>query len=365
MARWRAWLIVAVTVMLAWGIRGQHGHERGAAFVGAAAGLALAAVTGRERWVWAALWGSLGFALGGTISYGQFIGGALDGSRPAVAALIGTGLLWGALGGGALAWGYRASRPWERALLAAILVAAWACLEGPLSATLDTGGLRSRGLLLASFSVVVIGLVAYYTVARRDLVIRRLALAGALGLGAGFLVGPQWLAWGPLSGWGIDWWKWMEHTIGLLGGLALAWGAFGLPPAAPPPLAPWHRWAAFGWLLIGIPMWLWANNLVYWWWERRAVSEVVVGMVGMAWLIVLAMYLTVGAARARAGRWFQHPWSPQDLRGLYLAFLWFGTATAVAKTWLPQPWGPTQTVFVGCAVVLTGLVVETPAKGRS
>lgn len=365
MARWRAWTIVAVTVMLAWGIRGQHGHERGAAFVGAAAGLALAAVTGRERWVWAALWGSLGFALGGTISYGQFIGRALDGSWPAAAALIGTGLVWGAFGGGALGWGYQASRPWERALTAAGLVAAWVCLDGPLSATLDAGGLRSRGLLLASFSVVVVGLVGYYAVVRRDLVIRRLALAGALGLGAGFLVAPQWLVWGPLSGWEMDWWKWMEHTIGLLGGLALAWGASGLPPAAPPPLARWHRWAAFGWLLIGIPMWLWANNLVYWWWERRAVSDAVVGVVGLAWLIVLAAYLTVGAARARAGRWFQHPWSPQDLQGLYLAFLWFGTATAVAKTWLPQPWGPTQTVFVGCAVVLTGLVVQAPAKARS
>ena len=365
MARWRAWLIVAVTVMLAWGIRGQHGHERGAAFVGAAAGLALAAVTGRERWVWAALWGSLGFALGGAISYGQFVGRALDGSWPATAALIGTGALWGCLGGGALGWGYRAASPGERARLAAGLVVAWWWLDGPLSATLDLGGLRSRGLLLANFSVVVLGLFGYYAVYRRDLVIRRLSLATALGLGAGFLVAPPWLAWGPLSGWAMDWWKWMEHTIGLLGGFALAWGVFGLPAAAPAPLSRWHRWAAFGWLFIGVPMWLWANNLVYWWWERRAVSDMVVGLVGMAWLIVLALYLTVGAARVRSGRWFQHPWSPRALRGLCLALIWFGTATAVAKTWLPQPWGSTQTIFVGCAVVLTGLLTAGPERARS
>ena len=172
--RWRAWLIVAITVMLAWGIRGQHGHERGAAFVGAAAGLALAAVTGLERWVWAAFWGSLGFAVGGALGYGWLVGETLGGSAPALVGLVGAGALWGALGGGALAWGFQPGRPRERLFMAALIGVAWACLDGPLSLVGPPSGVVRHAIALTAFAALVLALVGYYAGYRRDPRIRRL-----------------------------------------------------------------------------------------------------------------------------------------------------------------------------------------------
>ncbi len=349
---------MAVTVMLAWGIRGQHGHERGAAFVGAAAGLALAAATGVERWVWAALWGSLGFAVGGAVGYGWLVGATLHGSTPALVGLISAGALWGALGGGALGWGYRVGRPRERLFMAALIGVAWGCLDGPLSMQ---GGALRRVIALTAFAGLVCALLGYYVGYRREAGIRRLVLAGAVGWGVGFPLGARWLAWGPALGWSVDWWKWMEHTIGLTGGLALAWGVLRAPWPTPAPLAPWQRWCSCWWFFVGLPAWLWANNFVYWWHERRIITGVTVGVLAVVcWVFVVGAYL-VGASRVRTGVGFQRPWSPAALRGLCLGFVWLGTATAVAKTWLPQPWGPTQTVFVGCAVALTGLLTVKPS----
>ena len=37
--------VVALAMTLAWGLRGQHGHEKGSALAGAMVGLSLAAVT--------------------------------------------------------------------------------------------------------------------------------------------------------------------------------------------------------------------------------------------------------------------------------------------------------------------------------
>lgn len=364
MARWRATLIVGLTVMLAWGIRGQHGHERGAAFVGASLGMALAAVTGAERWAWAAIWGSLGFALGGTISYGWLVSDTLGGSLPGLIGLLSVGACWGALGAGALGWGFRVSRPHERVILATLLGLAWICLDLPLAAMVSAAGVAQRALVLASFAVLVGLLLAYYVIRRRSPAIGRLAAAGAIGWAIGFPLGGCWLAIGPALGWPIDWWKWMEHTIGLCGGLAVAWGALRDPAWQPFPLSRWQRWMAFGWLYLVIPSWLWANNLRYWWMERKVMSSTGAGMLGALWILGIVAYVVLGAACVRAGIRFREPWSPARLRWLCLGVIWLGTVTAIAKTWVPQPWGSTQTVFIGMALVLTGLLVW-PSRGRA
>lgn len=362
MARWRAWLIVGLTAMLAWGIRGQHGHERGAAFVGAALGMALAAVTGAERWAWAAVWGSLGFAIGGTVSYGWLVSDTLNGSLPALLGLISVGACWGALGAGALGWGFQASRPRERIVVAGLLGLAWLGLDLPLSSMLSATGVAQRAILLAAFAGLVGLLIGYAVVYRRRPAIGRLAAAGAVGWGLGFPLGSQWLAIGPSLGWPIDWWKWMEHTIGLCGGLAVAWSVWRDPSWRPMPLSAWQRWAAVGWLLLVIPSWLWANNLRYWWVERKVMSWSGVGLLSALWVIGLVTYAGWGALRVRAGAGFRAPWSPARLRGLCLGVIWIGTVTAIAKTWVPQPWASTQTGFVLLAAALTGLLAW-PSRG--
>ncbi len=108
--RWREVAVVALSMALAWGLRGQHGHERGSALVGAMAGLALAAVTGGSRWIGAAVIGSLSFAIGGSLSYGRFVHLAYHGFLEAILSLDLIGFAWGGLGSLGLGHGLALTR---------------------------------------------------------------------------------------------------------------------------------------------------------------------------------------------------------------------------------------------------------------
>lgn len=76
----RRWALVFVGMALAtaWAIRGQFGHEQGAAWAGAIGGLALVLVSGRKDWynkaVMVALASAVGWGAGGMISYGKVVG---------------------------------------------------------------------------------------------------------------------------------------------------------------------------------------------------------------------------------------------------------------------------------------------------
>ena len=71
-------LVVAMSLATAWAIRGQFGHEQGAAWAGAIGGLALVVVGKRKDWhakmVLIALASALGWGAGGMISYGVVVG---------------------------------------------------------------------------------------------------------------------------------------------------------------------------------------------------------------------------------------------------------------------------------------------------
>ena len=72
----RIWMFVLLTglsVSIGWGIRGQFGHEYGAALPGALGGMVVALLSGREDWRrrvhFFAVLGAIGFAFGGSMSY--------------------------------------------------------------------------------------------------------------------------------------------------------------------------------------------------------------------------------------------------------------------------------------------------------
>jgi hypothetical protein len=104
-------LAVALSLALGWGIRGNYGHETGAMLPGALAAIAACLASGRADWrarvPFFALFGALGWAFGGSISYMQVIGYTHSGHLPSqlygFAALFLIGFLWGALGGGGTA----------------------------------------------------------------------------------------------------------------------------------------------------------------------------------------------------------------------------------------------------------------------
>lgn len=66
-------LLIAISLSIGWGIRGNFGHEAGAMIAGALSALAVAIVSGREDWrrrvLYFGLFGGLGWGFGGSISY--------------------------------------------------------------------------------------------------------------------------------------------------------------------------------------------------------------------------------------------------------------------------------------------------------
>jgi len=104
-------LLVALSLSIGWGIRGNYGHETGAMFPGAIAAIAACLLSGRADWrervVYFAFFGAFGWAFGGSISYMQVIGYTHSGHLPSqaygFAGLFVIGFLWGSLGGGGTA----------------------------------------------------------------------------------------------------------------------------------------------------------------------------------------------------------------------------------------------------------------------
>ncbi|MBX9790903.1 MAG: hypothetical protein K2Y37_18445 [Pirellulales bacterium] len=101
-------LLVALSLSIGWGVRGNWGHEFGAMIPGALAALAAVVCSGRDDWYrrapYFAFLGAVGWSFGGTISYMQVIGFTHNGEHAGsvlygFACLFVIGFLWGAPGG--------------------------------------------------------------------------------------------------------------------------------------------------------------------------------------------------------------------------------------------------------------------------
>lgn len=95
---WPAMLFTALAGGMAWGIRGQYGHETGAMIAGLLVSLVLALLFCTDRRpvsvARAVAWGTVAMGIGGTMTYGQTVGLTQD------AALVGNwaALRWGMIG---------------------------------------------------------------------------------------------------------------------------------------------------------------------------------------------------------------------------------------------------------------------------
>lgn len=198
-------LLVGLSLALGWGIRGNYGHEIGAMVPGALAAIAACLLSGRSDWqarvLFFALFGALGWAFGGSISYMQVIGYTHSGHPPSqlygFAALFLIGFLWGALGGGGTALPAVLDRQRLEGLFPALLVAFVAVsvpeiVTGLIDTTTNDGAMkRQDGPLYWLDSdwlpavAVVVAMLAY------DLVDQRFARCGELLLlgASGALVG--------------------------------------------------------------------------------------------------------------------------------------------------------------------------------
>jgi hypothetical protein len=100
-------LLCGLSLSIGWGIRGNFGHSHGAMIPGALAAIAAAIIAGREDWWRRAgmfgMFGAIGWAFGGRMSYMQVIAYTHSGHWPSqlygYACLCVIGFLWAALGG--------------------------------------------------------------------------------------------------------------------------------------------------------------------------------------------------------------------------------------------------------------------------
>ena len=266
---WLAMVLAAAAGGLGWGIRGQYGHETGAMIPGLLVALVLVFLfcprTSSLRAARVVAMTAVAFSFGGAMTYGQTVGLTHDvelrGNWPALGwgmlGLFVKGGIWIGLGGAFLGMGLSARRyrPLEIMCLlfsmtGLLFVGLYLVNEpfNPSEKTLpnfyfsdhwdwepDKTDLRPRREQWGGLLFALLGLMAYLSWIKKDLLARNMAFWGIVAGGCGFTLGQSvqaFHAWNaesfgsrPFAG--IDrymnWWNMMEIFFGFVlgGGLAL------------------------------------------------------------------------------------------------------------------------------------------------
>ena len=267
---WVTILLSGMAGAMAWGIRGQYGHETGAMIAGVLVGFTLVLLHGRElsslisaRSI--ALF-ALGISVGGCMTYGQTVGLTHDGPlvgnseayRWGMLGLAVKGGVWWAFGGAMFGMGLsgKAYRPLELLLLfaamtAALFVGVW-LLNSPFEPAekllpklyfsdqwywepdVDKPRRERWGGLVAAFGVLLV----YLGPIKRDWLGMSLGLWGLLGGALGFPAGQAIQAYNAWHGDWIrslptasftqffNWWNMMETTFGFVAGAIVGFGCW-------------------------------------------------------------------------------------------------------------------------------------------
>ena len=131
-------IVVALSLSIGWGVRGNFGHEYGAMLPGVLSGIAACILSGREDWrarvPYFAFFGALGWAFGGSMSYMKVVGYTESGHLPTQIygffGLFAGGFLWAAMGGAGTSFAAVEERDRISELFKPLcwVLAAWACL---------------------------------------------------------------------------------------------------------------------------------------------------------------------------------------------------------------------------------------------
>ena len=277
--QWLSILIVAMSLATAWAIRGQFGHEQGAAWAGAIGGLALIMVSNRKDWynkmVLVALASAIGWGAGGMISYGVVVGyGRADNFINAfygLSMLFVIGALFGLLGGGLVGLVLDSTKNNK---------VKW----GSLMAEMVAGGLLGYFFLVEqigfkmtpprseAWSIILgAGLAMLWYMARekRNSAIR-VAIITAIGGGFGFAFGNFLQVIGNVMEIQFNMWNVMEYSIGFFGGSAMAYGVYSSKwPVDETLPKKWVNRAALFIIVILIPLIIYRESLAYEYFMKR------------------------------------------------------------------------------------------------
>ena len=254
---------------MAWGIRGQYGHETGAMIAGLLVSLSLALLLcphGPSLQVARAVaWGTLAMGIGGSMTYGQTVGlthnpgmvGRWDALGWGLLGLAIKGGLWISFAGAFLGMGLGGRRYRGAEVFGILIGMSCLCWMGirlvnepydPAHRILPkiyfsadwrwepNAQLKPRREVWGGYLFALIGLLSYLGLVRKDPLAVRLAGWGFLGGAIGFPFGQcfqAFHAWNPevfRTGLGaplepvMNWWNWMETIFGMTMGGALALG---------------------------------------------------------------------------------------------------------------------------------------------
>ncbi len=232
---WISIFIVGLAMGTAWAIRGQFGHEPGAAWAAGIGALALVLVSRRKDWyknaLMIALSSAVGWGAGGIISYGIVVGYGRStdflNAAYGLEMLFVIGGLFGLLGGGLVGLTLQSSA--EKKVK-------WAAMLAEMIA----GGILVHSFLIDQLEYLMTpprseawaiclgaGLAMLWHMARNQYnSALRVAFFSAMGAGFGFAFGNFLQILGNVLDINFNMWNVMEYNIGFWGGSAMAYGVF-------------------------------------------------------------------------------------------------------------------------------------------
>lgn len=230
-----ALLIAGMSLGTAWAIRGQFGHEQGAAWAGGIGGLSIVLIAKRKDWYAKAfqltLASAAGWGIGGIISYGKVVGfarGLEFGNVYYGFLMLGIiGGLFGLIGGGLFGLTLASSREkpvqWPQLITemtAGAIIFYYLLIE-------ELGWLMTppRSEAWAACLGMTVALF-WYMIRHKQHSAMRVAIFAGLGGGFGFAFGNFLQVMGSVSGIHFNFWNVMEYSIGFFGGTGMAYGTF-------------------------------------------------------------------------------------------------------------------------------------------
>jgi len=266
-------IIAGMSLATAWAIRGQFGHEQGAAWAGGIGSLSIILLAKRADWytkgVKAAFAGAVGWGLGGMMSYGAIVGYGRGiefvNVYYGLLMLLIIGGLYGFIGGGlfglVLADNKAKKVRWHQVVI-----------------EMAVGGLifyyfivEQLGLLMTPPRSEAWGVCAgmgiallYYMVRTRQHGAMRVAVFAGLGGGFGFAFGNFLQVLGNVAEISFNMWNVMEYSLGFFGGVGMAYGTFtsSWPKEEPIKLKNSNLIIPLVGLVLLIPFFVWQQSFI-------------------------------------------------------------------------------------------------------
>nr|WP_295930760.1 hypothetical protein [uncultured Dyadobacter sp.] len=230
-----ALLVAGISLGTAWAIRGQFGHEQGAAWAGGIGGLSIVLLAKRRDWYARAfqltLASAAGWGVGGIISYGKVVGFArgleFGNVYYGFLMLFIIGGLFGLIGGGLFGLTLASSKEkpiqWPQLIIemtVGAIIFYYLLIE-------ELGWLMTPPRSEAWAACVGMTIAMFwYMIRNKQHSAIRLAIFAGLGGGFGFAFGNFLQVMGNVSGVKFNFWNVMEYSIGFFGGIGMAYGTF-------------------------------------------------------------------------------------------------------------------------------------------